>query len=1737
MRTLRFIVAAFVLAGLAFAGIAIAQDVGEEQERSRFVRFVERQISTPDRQIRLGEIRGALSSDVRISQITVADREGVWLVIEDAHLIWSRLALLRGRLSIDLLEADAIRVLRSPEPAEGDGEAIEEADEAFTLPSLPVSVIIDRLAVPRVEIAQGVIGPAAALSVDGSVRLAGGELDTDVSIERLDRPGTLSLEASFDDETRRLAVDFIIEEPENGVIANALGIEGRPPVTFEIEGDGPLSDFSAGIRLDVAGETLLSGTTAIAGENGGLRFLADIDGDLSPIVPELYAPLVAGGSRVTLNLLRQVDGSFVIDEGELASGVARLDFAGALAPDGVPTRLSVDGRLAREDGAPVALPGGGGEATVRSATIGANLAEAGDFAADIVLQDLDSPLLLAPRFEIEARGRAQNLSDPGARSISFAASGRAEGLTSSVPALADALGDAPSFSAEGSWASGAPLGLDRAQISTAGLDAAFAGTVSDGLSGSYRLEADDLGAFRALVGRPLGGAVALSAEGDVGFDGLFELALDGTARNLAVGIPAVDGLLDGETTISGGAARGEGEIAFQDFRIASTEFSVAADGVVSGTHTDLTAEANLSDLSALTEEASGPLSARLAVTGNPARPDVVAEITSPGLVLSDRRLDGLLAGFDGTLEPDSGVPFDLDGRLSVEGTFAGEPLRLSATLVSDEGGRTLRDLSASVADATASGTLAFLSRTGLFEGDLSLSIPELSRVAPLALAEASGSVSADVSLSADDGTQALAVDAEARQVEAAGVALGFADVDLAVDDAFGVPAVEGTADVRALALAGFDIRSARLVADRSGETTRLALTADLGRATLELAGALERIAGGFRAALGELVLSREGFAARLVSPTSVTVTDGRVVVDATRLSVGEGTVTVAGTLGETLDLEAALDAVPLSVANLVRPDLAAAGTVSGTVDVSGTREAPVVSAELDADGLTAAPLAGRGIAPVDASARGRFEGGTATVERLSVSVGDGTLRAFGTVGETLDLDVALDALPLALANAVAPDLGLSGSLSGRADLTGSLEDPQATFRASLSDASAAPLRQAGIAPASAQVAGSFADGEATLSTARATIAGGTLTATGTIGERLDVSARVEGFPLALANAVRPDLGLSGTLSGTVTATGPLVRPRVAFDVAAPSVSAAPLRDAGLPPASAAARGTFDRGTVTLREASVRVGGGTVRATGSVGRTLDLDVTLSRLPLALANAVRPDLDVSGALSGTARATGSLTNPSATFGLTATAVSAAPLRDAGVGPVTVSAEGRYGNGAVDLAALDVSGAGLSAQASGRIPLSGPGLDVRATATAPLSLAEPFLAERGSVVSGTARIDLEARGSLADPALSGSVSASGIDFRDPGTNLALTGGALSATLSGDRVVIDSLTASLGDGRISVAGSVGITPPFPADLTVTARNALYTDGRLLSAVFDADLTVTGPLAAAPLVAGRVGIARAEILVPSRLSGPATLIEVTHVNTPPDVLETLRRARLGPFAGRNGDGDGAAGLRLDVLISAPQRIFIRGRGIDAEFGGEVRVTGPASDVVPVGQFDLIRGRIVVLGQRIVFTEGSITLLGDLDPELRLVAQTQANEVTVRVIVTGSARNPRILFESEPELPQDEVLSQLLFGRSVDQLSAFQLARLAAAVAELAGSGGGPGLLEQVRVFSGLDDIEVITTPEGGTAAQAGRYIADNIYLGVRAGETSSGVTVNIDITRGLTVRAEALTDESSLGVYFEREY
>ena len=454
-------------------------------------------------------------------------------------------------------------------------------------------------------------------------------------------------------------------------------------------------------------------------------------------------------------------------------------------------------------------------------------------------------------------------------------------------------------------------------------------------------------------------------------------------------------------------------------------------------------------------------------------------------------------------------------------------------------------------------------------------------------------------------------------------------------------------------------------------------------------------------------------------------------------------------------------------------------------------------------------------------------------------------------------------------------------------------------------------------------------------------------------------------------------------------------------------------------------------------------------------------------------------------------------------------------------------------VDLAA-DGPG-GISADVAGIIATALDNVDLTIEGQAPLGLANRFIAPRS--VAGTVGFDLALRGVPALANLSGTIASSDARFVAPTFGIILDRIDLNARLADAQLTLDAQAAVAGGGTLRASGPVALTNGLRADLRIALEAVRLSNPDLYETLVDGGLTVTGPLRNGARIAGELSIGRTEIRIGGAGFGAAGSIpDIIHVNEAADVRATRERAgvlRRNPSDG----GRRGPGFPLDILIRAENQIFVRGRGLDAELGGELALRGTTRDIQPAGQFELVRGRLDILGKRLILDEGTVALQGDFVPVIRLVASTEAGGITVRVVVEGSVAEPEINFLSEPELPEDEVLARLLFGRDISEISAFQAAQLASAVATLTGRGN--GLISNLRENFGLDDFDVTTDENGGGALRAGKYLSDNVYTDVTVNsEGGTEINVNLDLNESFTVKA-GISDQggSSLGIYFERDY
>jgi translocation and assembly module TamB len=554
--------------------------------------------------------------------------------------------------------------------------------------------------------------------------------------------------------------------------------------------------------------------------------------------------------------------------------------------------------------------------------------------------------------------------------------------------------------------------------------------------------------------------------------------------------------------------------------------------------------------------------------------------------------------------------------------------------------------------------------------------------------------------------------------------------------------------------------------------------------------------------------------------------------------------------------------------------------------------------------------------------------------------------------------------------------------------------------------------------------------------------------------------------------------------------------------------------------------------------ALAVGAGRFSLAGHAGSRLDLRATAAALPLSALDLAAPGLGLAGSADGEATIKGAAGEPSGDWRVRVKSFAAPQTRNALLPALNIAGSGRFAAGRMSLdVAVDV-GKGGSIRATGSVPLAADGaLDVKVTGRLDAGFANNALSVSGRRLSGALAIALQLRGSVAKPLAEGSIALSNGAFGDDQTGLKIASISGLIAAKGDALRIDRLGGKTPNGgSIAVTGQFRLDPAagFPGAVRITSQNAELVATDVVEATADMSLEVTGALARTPDVAGRITIDSMTINVPERFDSVTAPIPGTrHANPTATARAVLAlRAKAAAAGGRGSPFD----AKLALTISA-SRVFVRGRGINAEMGGELRLAGSAADPQVAGGFDLTRGSLSLLGKRLIFTRGRVQFHGSPMPELDLVAETSAADITARVSVTGPAAQPVFAFSSNPSLPQDEILSRILFQKSSGNLSAFQALQLANAVASFTGGGVA---FEQLRKSLGVDSLDIGSSASGSPTIGVSRAISDRLSVRATTGVLPQDNGVSVDFDVGHHIRLQAGVDASggsSAGVGADWEY
>jgi translocation and assembly module TamB len=416
--------------------------------------------------------------------------------------------------------------------------------------------------------------------------------------------------------------------------------------------------------------------------------------------------------------------------------------------------------------------------------------------------------------------------------------------------------------------------------------------------------------------------------------------------------------------------------------------------------------------------------------------------------------------------------------------------------------------------------------------------------------------------------------------------------------------------------------------------------------------------------------------------------------------------------------------------------------------------------------------------------------------------------------------------------------------------------------------------------------------------------------------------------------------------------------------------------------------------------------------------------------------------------------------------------------------------------------------------------------------------FLPLADQTFSGFARASLDVRGSLSEPIFGGDIQLSRGFYENLNSGTVLKDLSAQIQARDQRLEITRFQATDGErGQISLSGSVSMDAAshFPVELVAALKEATLVRRKDLDATATGEVKISGS-AQSVRVGGAITVAPAEYRIPARLPAGAADLEV---------IEIHRSGRRTMPERAEESTSKALPIPIDLSLTFPNRTYLRGRGLDSEWQGQLKIGGDAAQPTLTGRLNVVRGNFDFLDRRFELRQGTITFFGATPPVplLDFIAEATTRDITALVRVTGPASSPEILIQSEPPLPQEEVLSRLLFGRSIDKISPVQALKLAQTLRSLSGGSGLAGLdfLGATRRLLGLDELEIRSTGGGSeTGLGLGKYLTEEVYVDLEKDLSGSGgkISVEVELTPNISVESQVGSDaQTGIGINWKYDY
>lgn len=413
---------------------------------------------------------------------------------------------------------------------------------------------------------------------------------------------------------------------------------------------------------------------------------------------------------------------------------------------------------------------------------------------------------------------------------------------------------------------------------------------------------------------------------------------------------------------------------------------------------------------------------------------------------------------------------------------------------------------------------------------------------------------------------------------------------------------------------------------------------------------------------------------------------------------------------------------------------------------------------------------------------------------------------------------------------------------------------------------------------------------------------------------------------------------------------------------------------------------------------------------------------------------------------------------------------------------------------------------------------------------------------IMAGNGSLDASLSGTLDNPTYAIITTLSNANFQDLSLGLYLENINAKLQIFSNRISHIQATASDGkQGSIQVVGNIDSSKEhFPLSINGSFTNLAPLQRKDLSLTLSGAVTLAGTLKQSE-IKGDIVINQGEFQLTEGLTSNIPTLNVVD-STQKQNTKTQKITYQQPT--------------LSIALSIPNRFFVRSSMFESEWGGNLTINRIITSPVITGELTSIRGNFNLLGKQFSLAKSTISFSGAVPPNplLNISLTYTSPSITAIGIIEGTTSNPNITFSSTPPLPQDEIVSQVLFGKGSQSLSRIQAIQLAQELANLTGfNTGSMNLLTNIRQTLGLDILSLGTTSNRRTntsnsndqiedipVIELGKYITDTVYVGVEQSYLDSndtGARISVELAPSFNLEGRTGTQSSEIGINWKKDY